>query len=70
MLLASGFVFAKMLFCCMPDRNLSILRKSLLSLRFGFALAKMFFCFVHHKSLFMSSKLLLALLFREFCVAL
>ena len=59
-----------MLFCYMLNKNLSILRKSLLLSQFGFALAKMFFCFIRDKSLFMSSKLLLALLFREFRVTL
>jgi hypothetical protein len=67
--LESGFALAKVLFCCMPNRNSSILRKPSSSSRFGFALAKMSFCFMRDKSLSMSGKSLSSLLFREFRVA-
>jgi hypothetical protein len=68
MLLESSFVLAEKLFCYIPNKNLSILRKSLLS-RFRFALAKMSFCFIRNKSLSMFSKLSLSSLFKEFSVA-
>jgi hypothetical protein len=68
MLLKSSFALAKVLFCYIPNKNLFISRKLLLSSQFRFVLAKMSFCFIRDKSLFMSSKSLLLLLFREFCV--
>ena len=70
MLLESGFALAEVLFCCMPNRNLSISRKPLSLSQFRFALANMSFCFMRDKSLSMFSKLSSSLsLFREFRVA-
>jgi hypothetical protein len=69
--LESSFALTKKLFCYMPNRNLFILRKSLLSSLsswFRFALAKMSFCFMRNKSLSMFSKSLLLSLFKEFRV--
>jgi len=64
----SSFALAEKLFCYMPNRNSSILRKSSSSssLRFGFALAEMSFYFMRDRSSSMSSKSSSLLLFGEF----